>query len=237
MTSSYFFRRVAASAMLAAGLMAATLGPGVALAQDQSRVFTDTGYTIIDDAIWSFFNRYGGVATFGEPISREFTFMDKPVQLFQNAALQVQPDGSVQALQLTDPGLVATTQVDGLTVPAADPATAFVSPSPDQPNYAARLQVFLQSMVPDSWSGQPVQFLATFNGTGGTVVLGLPTSSPKADPRNPSFVYQRFQNGILFYDAASGTTQQLPLGEYLKSLLVSQNLSADLGEAFVPDVW
>jgi hypothetical protein len=48
-------------------------------------------------------------------------------------------------------------------------------------------------------------------------------------------VYQRFQNGILFYDAASGTTQQLPLGEYLKALVVGGKLSGDVTQAFVPD--
>jgi hypothetical protein len=226
-----------ASGALALGLGVATLSPGLALAQsDQSRVFADTGYTIADDAIWGFFNQYGGASTFGKPISREFTLLGKPVQLFQNAALQVQPDGSVQAMQLTDPGLVSATQLDGLTVPAADAAVAFVTPTSDQPNYAARLQVFVQSVVPDSWNGQPVQFLSTFNSEGGSSVLGLPTSAPKADPGNPSFVYQRFQNGILFYDASAGTTQQLPLGEYLKGLVTSGKLSADLTAAFVPDV-
>src|SRR3982074_139578 len=177
------FRRLVASGALAIGLGAAVLSPGLAFAQaDTSRVFSDTGFTIADDAIWGFFSQYGGVSTFGEPISREFTLLGKPVQLFQNAALQVQPDGTVQAMQLTNPGLVSATQLNGLTVPAADAAVAFVSPSPDQPNYAARVQVFLQNAVPNSWNGQSVQFQSTFNSLGGTTVLGLPTSSPNADP-------------------------------------------------------
>jgi hypothetical protein len=230
------FRRLVASGALAIGLGVAVLSPGLAFAQaDTSRVFSDTGFTIADDAIWGFFSQYGGVSTFGEPISREFTLLGKPVQLFQNAALQVQPDGSVQAMQLTDPGLVSATQLDGLTLPAADAAVAFVSPTPDQPNYSARLQVFVQNVVPDSWNGQPVQFLSTFTSEGGAAVLGLPTSAPKADPANPSFVYQRFQNGILFYDAAAGTTQQLPLGEYLKGLIQNGKLTADMTDAFTPD--
>ena len=236
MISTQSFRRFVASGALAIGLGVAVLSPGLAFAQaDTSRVFSDTGYTIADDAIWGFFSQYGGTSTFGKPISREFTLLGKPVQLFQNAALQVQPDGSVQAMQLTDPGLVSATQLDGLTVPAADAAVAFVSPTPDQPNYSARLQVFVQNVVPDSWNGQPVQFLSTFTSEGGTTVLGLPTSAPKADPANPSFVYQRFQNGILFYDAAAGTTQQLPLGEYVKGLIQSGKLSADVSVAFIPD--
>jgi hypothetical protein len=103
--------------------------------------------------------------------------------------------------------------LDGLTIPAADPALTFVAPTPDQPNYDARLQAFLAATVPDTWNGQPVQFLSTLNATNdsGDVVLGLPTSEPAADPHNPQFIYQRFQNGVLFYNAAAGTTSILPL--------------------------
>jgi hypothetical protein len=217
---------------IAAGLLlVASLTPGIAFAQADPRVSGDTGYTIADDAIWSFFSQHGGSATFGEPISREFTLMGSPVQLFQDAALQVQPDGSVQVMQLTDPGLLPYTHLNGLTVPAVDPAVAFVTPSPDQPNYAARLQVFLRSSVPDSWNGQAVQFWSTYTAAGGSEAWGLPTSAPNPDPNNPNFVYQRFQNGILHYDANLGTTQALPLGEYLKDILTGQNLPADLASA------
>src|SRR5260370_23652139 len=126
------------------GLGVAVLSPGLAFAQaDTSRVSSDTGFTVADDAIWGFFSQYGGAATFGEPISREFTLLGKPVQLFQNAALQVQPDGSVQAMQLTDPGPVSATQLDGLTVPAADAAGPFVRPTADLPEFSPELQVFL----------------------------------------------------------------------------------------------
>ncbi len=208
-------------------LLAASLTPGLALAQSDARG-SDSGYTIADDAILNFYTQHGGSATFGEPISREFTLMGAPVQLFQAAALQVQPDGSVQVMQLTNPGLLPYTNLNGLTVPAADPAVAFVTPSPDQPNYAARVQVFEQTSVPDSWNGQPVQFWSTYAAAGGADVWGLPTSAPRVDPNNPHFVYQRFQNGILLYDSTLGTTQALPLGEYLKDVLTGQNLPADL---------
>ena len=119
----------------------------------------------------------------------------------------------------------------------------FVTPTPDQPNYSARVQVFLRSTVPDVWNSMSVGFGSTYAGTGGVTVWGLPTSLPKADPNNPNFVYQRFQNGILFYDASSGTTQALPMGEYLKKLLTSESpllqtaatSNSDLTDAFVPD--
>jgi hypothetical protein len=238
------------SAAAAVLIGASALGPSVANAQDDPRVFADTGYSIADDTIWSFFNQYGGAATFGEPISREFTLAGQTVQLFQNAALAVGADGSVQPLQLSDPGLLPYTQLNGLSVPSADGAIQFVAPSPDQPNYAARLQVFVQAAVPDTWNGLPVGFASTYASEGGAAVWGLPTSTPAADPNNPNFVYQRFQNGILFYDGSSATTQALPLGEYLKDLLTGQNLPSDLAseaatspllgqyqraDAFVPD--
>src|SRR5947209_19517602 len=39
------------------------------------RFFPESGYAIRDDAFWSFFNSYGGVRTFGYPISRQFQFL------------------------------------------------------------------------------------------------------------------------------------------------------------------
>ena len=110
------------------------------------------------------------------------------------------------------PGLaMAAGPLDGLTIPPADPAMTFVAPTPDQPNYDARLQAFLEITVPDMWGDMPVHFLSTYNDAGGVDVLGLPTSSPKADPTNPNFVYQRFQNSVLFYNALDDSTTALPL--------------------------
>ena len=113
------------------------------------------------------------------------------------------------AAQFATPVLAAQS-FDGLTIPQADPALQFVAPSPDQPNYDARLQAFLEATVPDTWNGQPVQFLSTVNDVG-VDVLGLPTSAPTPDPNNPNFIYQRFQNDVLFYNASEGTTSVLPL--------------------------
>ena len=154
--------------LLSLALLLATTG--TAMAQADPRTFADTGYTVSNDAIWSFFNQYGGAATFGEPISREFLLFGTPTQIFQNAALQVQSDGAqVQAMQLTDPSLLATNQINGLRVPAADAAVAFVAPTPDQANYSARLQVFLQAVVSEP-------FLSTFNSEGGASVWDISIS-------------------------------------------------------------
>jgi hypothetical protein len=110
------------------------------------------------------------------------------------------------------PGIaLAAGPLDGLTIPPRDPALVFLAPTPDQPNYAARLDAFLASTVPDTFAGQPVQFLSSYVDAGGVDLLGVPTSAPKADPNNPSFIYQRFQNGVLFYNGTEGTTSVLPL--------------------------
>jgi hypothetical protein len=236
------FRAAAGAALILASV--APFAAPAAMAQDDPRTSAATGYSIADDAVWNFYASNGGNLTFGEPISREFTLFGKPTQLFENAALQVQPDGGVLPLQLADPSYFTASTVDGLTVPPADAAMAFVAPTPADPNYMARLGVFLQATVPDRWNGTPVNFYSTFSNGGGTAVWGLPTSSPKADPNNPNFVYQRFQNGILFYDASSGTTGALPLGDYLKTQLTSDSpllkvaaaTQTDLSEAFQPDV-
>lgn len=214
--------------LLAAGVVLTILTPGALAQEDPPRAFTETGFSITDDAVRTFFNQHGGAGTFGVPISREFVLMGAPVQLFRNAALQVQSDGSAQVMQSTGPDLVPYLQLNGLSVPAADPALAFVAPSVDQPNDPSRLQVFLRGTVSDTWNGAPVAFSSTLTEAGGPDVWGLPTSSPKSDPNNPQFIYQRFQNGILLYDAAAGTTQLLPVGEYLKALLTGQNLPTDL---------
>jgi hypothetical protein len=227
------FGRAAVRELLVLGLALILLTPELALAQvapgagTALRSFPDTGYQIGDDTIWAFFSQHGGNAVFGEPISREFTLYGSPVQLFQQAALQVQPDGSVQVMQLAAPGLLPYAHLHGLTVPAADPALAMVTPGPEQSNYASRMLEFLRATVPESWNGHPVHFFSALIGQG-VDVWGVPTSAPTPDPRNRNFVYQRFVNGIVLYEAASGTTTFLPLGEYLKELLTGQNLPPDL---------
>jgi hypothetical protein len=88
---------------LVVGLLLVVSDPLAALAQSADpRAFPDTGFTISDDAVWTFFTEHGGAATFGPPISRQFTFMGVPTQLFETAALQIQADGSVRPTQLSD---------------------------------------------------------------------------------------------------------------------------------------
>jgi hypothetical protein len=224
-------RRALAGAAAILGLAVLGFAPGAALAQDAGRAFPETGFQIQDDAIWSFFTQNGGTDTFGYPISREFVLYGSPVQLFERAALVVQPDRSVQVLDLTDPGWLAYTHFNGSTVPAADGAIQTLTPTPSQPSYPARLSEFVRATVPDNWNGQPVGFYSLLGGDSPNLALwGVPTSRPAADPNNPSVIYQRFQRGIMEYDTTTGTTQSMLLGDYLKAVLTGQNLPSDLAQ-------
>ena len=91
---------------------------------------------------------------------------------------------------------------NGLTLPDVDPALVYVAPTLDQPNYATRVQLFVQATVPEP-------FRSAFDAAGGAESLGLPTSRPAADPNNPNFVYQRFEHGVLFHNATEGTTEPI----------------------------
>ncbi len=59
---------------------------------------------------------------------------------------------------------------------------------------------------------------------------GFPTSQPARDPNNHNFIYQRFQRGILHYDATSGVTRGILLGDAFKSVLTGQNLPTDTAQ-------
>jgi hypothetical protein len=221
--------------------------PAAPAAVESDSAAPASAFAIGDDAIQSYYTLRGGSDTFGEPISREFLLLGKPSQLFQRALLQVQPDGTVLPANLMGSNLLPYTHFNGLTVPATDRALAAVTPNPSQPQYGARLLEFVRATVPDTWQGQSVGFQSAVFSTvscgvafphGGCTpdllaligleVWGAPTSAPAADPRNPSFIYQRFERGVLFYDATIGTTTWLPMGEMLKAVLTGQNLPPDL---------
>ncbi len=103
--------------------------------------------------------------TFGYPVSRQFQLVGFQVQIFQRNVMQLQPDGSVQTLNLLDPGLMPYTQINGITYPAPDPAIVSATPPVSDPNYATDIITFTQQTAPDTFDGQPVNFFQTFNST------------------------------------------------------------------------
>jgi hypothetical protein len=210
--------------------------------------FPETGFAVEEPRFVQYFTRRGQVPTFGFPISRVVRFQGMPTQFFQRIVIQLWPDGSVQPLNLLDPGLLPYTRINGSTFPAPNERLAALAPAPGQPGYAQEVLEFIRSNAPETFNGQPVRFFSTFNSTvtpevafgrgGGNASLlplinleiwGVPTSLPAQDPNNGGFIYQRFQRGIMHYDAACRCTQGLLLADYFKALLTGENLPTDLG--------
>jgi hypothetical protein len=224
--------------------------PGVAARQAAGQgvlYFPETGFVVDEPRFVDYFNRRGGVVTFGFPISRTIRFQGVPTQFFQRIVIQLWPDGAVQPLNLLDPGLLPYTHINGSSFPAPNERLAALAPAPGQPGYSQEVLEFVRRNAPETFNGEPVHFFSTFNSTvspeiafgrgGGDVNLlplinleiwGVPTSLPAQDPNNNNFIYQRFQRGIMHYDATCKCTQGLLLADYFKSLLTGENLPIDL---------
>ncbi len=227
-----------------AALLVATVGPPAHAApstQQPSRFFQETGFGIDNDALFAYFQSRGGLQTFGYPVSREFRLEGFQVQVFQRGVMQVAPDGSVRLLNLLDQGLMPVTSVNFSRFPAPDPGMVAATPATGSPDYAQQMAEFIETNVPDQFDGLQVSFRRTFLGTVPSPemdpdmltvlnleIWGAPTSTPAYDPNNRDFVYQRFQRGIMRFDASTGTTEGLLLGDWFKSVLTGRSLPADL---------
>ncbi len=54
-----------------------------------ARYFSQTGFRIDNDAIWTYFQARGRVDVFGYPVSRTFTLLGCQAQMFQRQIAQV----------------------------------------------------------------------------------------------------------------------------------------------------
>jgi len=196
------------------------------MAHDE-RYFSQTGYRIDNDQVWAFFQQYGGTSAFGFPVSRMITMQGCPVQMFQRHIIQVCPGQGVALINLLDPEWFPYTQVNGSTFPSADPTIKNNTPQVGSPTYATDIVNFVNTTVPNTFNGQPVNFQQTFNALGGLTIWGAPISNPAPEPTNPNFIYQRFQRGIMHYIAGQGT-QSILLADYLKAIIMNQNVPPDL---------
>ena len=211
------------------------------------RYFAATGFRIDNDVFWDYFNKRGGIFTFGYPVSRTFTFLGFTTQIFQREIMQLGPDGAARTMNILDPGLMPYTRINGSTFPAPDPSVVSLAPVPGTVDYDIRVQEFVKNFAPNQFEGMNVNFYQAFTSTvklqdaypqgGGNPDLlpllnleiwGVPTSRPQRDPNNGNFVYLRFQRGIMHYDAVNGVTQGLLLADYLKSIMTGVGLPADL---------
>ena len=132
---------------------------------DDPRFFSETQFRIDRDSFWDFFQKRGGVLTFGFPVSRNFTFFGCQTQFFQRVAMQQCGDAGVGTLNVLDAGLLPYNHFHGSTLPAPDPKLISSAPLPSQPDYATKAIDFVRANTPDTFNGEPVNFLTTFNTT------------------------------------------------------------------------
>ena len=210
------------------------------------RFFEATLFRVDRDVFWDFFQRRGGLRTFGYPVSREFMLFGCTTQLFQRVAMQQCGGEGVGTLNLLDTGLLPFTRFAGSTVPAPVQSLIDSAPLPNDPSYASKAIEFVRANAPDTFEGEPVGFFKAFSSTvtladafpqGGDAGLlpllnlqlwGLPTSKPALDPNNHEFIYQRFQRGVMHYDRGCQCTRGLLLADYLKAVLTGVRLPDDL---------
>ncbi|GAC1320691.1 MAG: hypothetical protein NVSMB2_16800 [Chloroflexota bacterium] len=210
--------------------------------------FPATGYRIASPPLLNYFQRRGGIRTFGYPISNEFPLLGQRVQLFQRQMLQIAPDGTVTPGTILDPSVLPIDRIDGLNLPPVDPDLVASAPSAESSmDFTTQALSFVSVVVPDTWQDLPVNFQTTFLNSVTCAdafgsdpcdasvlpamaleLWGLPTSLPTADPLNSDFVYQRFERGIMHFSKATSRTQGLLVGDWLKRVIVGTELSPDL---------
>jgi hypothetical protein len=207
----------------ATGTAVATATPVVQQAPSvahDAQYYAQTGFRV-DDQMVGFFQSRGAVDTFGYPVSRVFTFLGCPVQMFQRLIIQMCAGQGPALINLLDPEIFPYTRVNGSVFPSPDDQLKAQTPAVGTPEYA-NILTFIQSVTPDQFSGQPVNFYQTFLARGGLEVLGAPISRPQPDPTNANFIYMRFQRVILHFRQGIGT-EPLLLADYLKQIMLGPN--------------
>ncbi|MFN8635659.1 MAG: hypothetical protein U0893_17565 [Chloroflexota bacterium] len=235
-------RTAVLTAFVLVAMFAALAPPGVSTQAQGDNCTPETGFCMTTPAFAEYYRLRGGSKTLGFPISRTFTLEGFQVQFFQRVVLQLQGN-TVNRLNVLDPTIMPMTRVNQSQFPPNDPQLASQAPATTSPTYATDVVQFIQRVSPNTFNGQNVNFFNTFNsavpaeaagGNPGLQTLlnleiwGLPTSQPAADPGNGGFIYQRYQRGIMHFDASCGCTQGILVGEWFKAVITGKNLPPDL---------
>jgi hypothetical protein len=215
-------------------------GPQAPDVAHDGRYFTETGYRIDSDDIWAYFQARGRVPVFGFPVSRTFILLGCQVQVFQRQVAQSCAGRGVALMNLLDPDIFPYDHVNGSSLPPPDATLKAQTPQVGSPSYGADIMDFVRTNAPDTFDGQAVSFARTFFGLITTAIAGAdnplfnlevwgaPISRAQRDPTNDNFIYQRFQRGVMHFDASTGRTQGLLLADYLKAILRGRDLPEDL---------
>lgn len=213
--------------------------PRSSLAQLDSRYFGDTGFRVDNDQFWDIFQSLGQRRGLGDPISRTFRLLGRPTQVFQRGMLQIAPEGNAYIVSmLQDELLFPYESINGSVFPKYDITLVEQAPAAGSEDYDLNMIAFLRQWVPDESRGQPVKFLDTYQNAvrdaSGDIrllanlpVWGIATSHPQPDPNNPRVIYQRFERGLMVYEASCSCTRILPVGDLFKSVLTGESMPAD----------
>lgn len=224
-----------------------TVPPSPSPVPSHRRFFAESGFSLADPAFIDYFDRRGGLRTFGYPISRSHQLLGRRSQIFQHAIMQLDEGGRVSLANLMTPEFMPFTRFAGATIPAWDPAFAAAAPRPGEEDWGRLALEFISARVPQRWRGIPVGFYTAYLNTvraaeafpEGDVdtsllplfnveIWGLPVSAPGQDPNRRGVVYQRFERGVMAYDASCACVRALPMAAYFKSLLTGEDLPSDL---------
>jgi hypothetical protein len=173
----------------------------------------------------TYYMNHGQLAAFGDVTSRVFRFLGCSVQMYQRAILQSCGGGPVQLMNVLDYDLLYSpliTTVDGSPLPSSDGGVISETPSVGDPNYAPKVNAFIDANVMDSApGGEPVNFKTFFLNNGGLEIFGAPTSRQVV---MPGVIYQRFQRTILqYHQSAVNPTQMVTepmlLADYIKRIM------------------
>jgi hypothetical protein len=226
---------------------------GSAAAQNDQRYFSESGFRVDNDAIWSFFSGHGGPRAFGLPISRSFKLHGYPTQIFERHVLALTDSGEARVVSLLDSGWMPYTQILNRPIPAYDAGLTATAPAGDSESYVDDMYAYVQANLPDTLDGYATSFFRMFSDTMAPIdqegvepilvkiavlqnldIWGIPTSRPLRDLLRSGVVSIRMERGVLRFDAACQCTSPLPLGSYFKAVLTGNELPADL-EQQAPD--
>ncbi len=207
------------------------------------RLFPDTGFSVADDNIWTYYIRRGGQRTFGAPISRLMLLNGAWVQQFERGMLQVFEDGRVVSVNLLEDPYLPFEVLGDLVLPPVDEGMLLLAPNPEEPDFADRSQEYVREFAPEQSGDLAPRFYSSFLGTVlfrdaffdgrgdpnlvpgfNLEIWGLPTSRPGPlvtgpDTVDPAIVLLRFQRGVMRHDGRTGATAGVPLGSYLRAIL------------------